>query len=124
MQREAESHADEDKRKRELIDARNKADQIIWTMEKQLKDNADKISEGDKAPIQSAIEEVKKAASGDDVDAINRAIDNLQQRLTRWPSTCTAGRGRVAARPAVRPAAVPDHNKARPAATANPARKT
>jgi molecular chaperone DnaK len=79
MQREAESHAGDDKRKRELIDARNKADQIIWTMEKQLKDNADKISDSDKAPIHAAIEEVKKAASGDDVNAINRAIDNLQQ---------------------------------------------
>ncbi len=79
MRRDAESHADEDKRKRELIDARNKADQMIWTMEKLLKDNAAKISDGDKAPIQAAIENVKKAASGDDVNAINQACENLQQ---------------------------------------------
>ena len=56
MRREAESHADDDKRKRELIDARNEADQLIWQMEKLLKDNADKISDADKAPIQAAIE--------------------------------------------------------------------
>src|SRR5581483_12513224 len=72
-------HADEDKRKRELIDARNQADQMVWQMEKMLKENADKISEGDKAPIQAAIENVKKAASGEDVNAIKQAVENLQQ---------------------------------------------
>jgi molecular chaperone DnaK len=79
MRREAESHADEDKRKRELIDARNGADQMVWQIEKLLKENADKISEGDKAPIQAAIERVKEAQKGDSVDAIKQAVDNLQQ---------------------------------------------
>ncbi len=79
MRREAESHADEDKRKRELIDVRNQADQIIYAMEKMLKDNAAKISDADKAPIQSAIERLKQAASKDDVQDIKRAIDELQQ---------------------------------------------
>jgi molecular chaperone DnaK len=79
MRREAESHADEDKRRRELIDGRNAADQLIWQMEKLLKDNADKISDADKTPIQSAIEKLKQAASKDDVADINRAIDELQQ---------------------------------------------
>src|SRR5205085_11343154 len=79
MQREAESHADEDKRKRELIDARNQADQMVWQMEKMLKENADKVSDSDKAPIQAAIENVKKAASGEDPNAIKQAVENLQQ---------------------------------------------
>jgi molecular chaperone DnaK len=79
MRREAESHADEDKRRRELIDARNAADQLIWQMEKLLKDNGDKISDADKAPIQAAIEKLKQAASKDDVAEINRAVDELQQ---------------------------------------------
>src|SRR5262249_27943550 len=74
MRKEAESHADDDKRKRELIDARNQADNIIYTMEKLLKDNADKITESDKAPIQAAIEKVKQAASGEDVNAIKQAV--------------------------------------------------
>jgi molecular chaperone DnaK len=79
MQHEAESHADEDKRKRELIDARNQADQMIWQMEKLLKEHADKINEADKAPIQAAIERVKQASSGNDVEAIRRAVNDLQQ---------------------------------------------
>jgi molecular chaperone DnaK len=79
MAREAESHAEEDKRKRELIDARNQADQIIYQMEKLLKDNAAKLSDADKAPIQSAIEKLKQTASRDDVAAIRQAIEELQQ---------------------------------------------
>src|SRR5437870_1547514 len=79
MSRDAEAHAEEDKRKRELIDERNKADQIVWQMEKLLKDNADKVSEPDKAPIQAAVEKVKQAASKDDVNAIKQAIEELQQ---------------------------------------------
>jgi molecular chaperone DnaK len=79
MRKDAESHADEDKKRRELIDARNNADQMVWLMEKTLKENAEKISESDKGPIQSAIEKVKEAAKGDDVAAIKQAVDNLQQ---------------------------------------------
>src|SRR5262249_20983710 len=71
--------ADDDRKRRELIDARNKADQMIYQMEKLLKDNADKLSEGDKGPIQSAIEKLKQVASKDDVAAINQAISELEQ---------------------------------------------
>jgi molecular chaperone DnaK len=63
MRREAESHAEDDRKRRELIDERNKADQIVYQMEKLLKDNAGKIGESDKRPIQSAIEKVKQAQS-------------------------------------------------------------
>jgi molecular chaperone DnaK len=79
MRREAESHAGEDKRRRELIDAKNQADQMVWQIEKMLKENADKISETDKAPIQAAIDKVKEAGKGDDVAAIQRAVGDLQQ---------------------------------------------
>jgi molecular chaperone DnaK len=79
MRRDAELHADEDKRKRELVDARNQADQMVWQMEKLLKDNADKISEADRAPIQAAIEKVKQTASRDDATAIRQAVDELQK---------------------------------------------
>jgi molecular chaperone DnaK len=79
MRKDAESHADEDKKKRELIDARNKADQMAYTIEKLLKDNADKISDADKQPIQAAVEKVKKAAKGDDLNAINQAAHELEQ---------------------------------------------
>lgn len=79
MQKEAEAHADEDKHKRDLIEARNEADQRIYQMEKLLKENADKVSDADKAPIQSAIEKVKQAASKDDLAAIKQAIGELEQ---------------------------------------------
>ncbi|MBY0526167.1 MAG: molecular chaperone DnaK [Gemmataceae bacterium] len=79
MRREAESHAEDDRKKRELIDERNKADQMVYQMEKLLKDNAGKVSDADKAPIQSAIEKVKQAASKDDVGAIRQALGELEQ---------------------------------------------
>jgi molecular chaperone DnaK len=79
MRRDAESHADEDKRKRELIDARNKADQMVWQMEKLLKEHAGKLSDADKAPIQAAIDKVKQAKDGQDLNAINQAISELEQ---------------------------------------------
>jgi molecular chaperone DnaK len=79
MRREAEAHAEEDKRKFELIDSRNKADQMILQIEKLLKEHGDKIGENDKAPIQSAIERVRQAAKGDDVNAIRQATSDLEQ---------------------------------------------
>jgi molecular chaperone DnaK len=79
MRKEAESHAEEDRRKFELIDARNHADQMVYQMEKLLKEHAAKITDSDKAPIQAAIEKVKQAASKDDVNAIKQAIEELQQ---------------------------------------------
>src|SRR5262249_53577911 len=74
MRRDAETHASEDKRKRELVESRNHADQMVWQIEKLLKENADKISDADKAPIQAAVEKVKQAAKGDDAPAIQQAI--------------------------------------------------
>src|SRR5262249_58446081 len=77
MRREAESTAEEDKKRRELVDARNKADQAIYEVEKTMKDAGDKISENDKAPIKAAIENVRQAASGEDISAIEQSVSNL-----------------------------------------------
>ncbi len=77
MRKEAESHADEDKKKRELIDARNQADQVVYQLEKLLKDNADKVATADRGPIDAAIAKVKQAAAGEDVAAIRQAISDL-----------------------------------------------
>jgi molecular chaperone DnaK len=79
MRRDAESHADEDKKKKELIDARNEADSKVYQLEKLLRENGEKIKDADKAPIQSAIEKVKQATAGEDVDALRRAIGDLDQ---------------------------------------------
>src|SRR5438128_7449756 len=79
MRKEAEAHAEEDRRKFDLIDARNHADQMIYQMEKLLKEHDAKITDADRAPIQAAIEKVKKAASGSDPREIRQVIEELQQ---------------------------------------------
>ena len=79
MTKEAEANAEEDKKFQELVEARNKADQLISMTEKTLKENPDKVSEGDKKNIEDAIEELKKAKDGDDRGAIEDAIEKLSQ---------------------------------------------
>jgi molecular chaperone DnaK len=79
MRREAETRAAEDQRKRELIDARNQADQLAYQVEKQLKENAATLSDADRSPVESAISKVREVTKSDDVQAIRRAIDELQK---------------------------------------------
>ena len=79
MTKEAEANAEEDKKFQELVEARNKADQLISATEKTLKENPDKVSEGDKKNIEDAIEELKKVKDGDDRGAIEAAIEKLSQ---------------------------------------------
>ena len=79
MTKEAEANAEEDKKFQELVEARNKADQLISMTEKTLKENPDKVSEGDKKNIEAAIEELKKVKDGDDRGAIEAAIEKLSQ---------------------------------------------
>ena len=79
MTKEAEANAEEDKKFQELVEARNKADQLISATEKTLKENPDKVSEGDKKNIEDAIEELKKTKDGDDRGAIEAAIEKLSQ---------------------------------------------
>lgn len=75
--REAESHADEDKKKRELIEARNQADSMAYSAEKNVKEFGDKIDGADKARIEDAIARVKKSIEGDDINAIKSAQEEL-----------------------------------------------
>ena len=77
MMREAESHADEDKKRRDEIETRNRADQTVYAAERMLKDAGDKLSATDRAAVESAIEELKKASAGTDVAAINAAMEAL-----------------------------------------------
>jgi molecular chaperone DnaK len=79
MVREAESHADEDKRKREEIEARNRADSLVYQTEKMLNENRSKLSESDVKSVESAIADCKKALEGGNIEAINRAADALMQ---------------------------------------------
>src|SRR5213595_696548 len=77
MMREAESHADEDRKRREEIETRNKADQAVYGAERMIKDTGDKLAPADKAAIESAMEAVKKASEGSDASELQRALDQL-----------------------------------------------
>ncbi len=78
MRKDAELHAGEDKKKRDLAEVRNQADSAVWQVEKLLNEHGEKIPENDKAPIQAAVDKVKEAQKGDDKDAIQRSIEELQ----------------------------------------------
>jgi len=77
MMKEAESHAADDKKRRDEIEARNKADQAVYGAERLLKDTGDKLSAADRQAIETAIEAAKKANEGTDAGAIQRALDQL-----------------------------------------------
>jgi len=79
MFKDAESHAEEDKKRRELIDAKNQADQMVYSLEKLLRENKDKIPEEEANRVQSEMENTKKAIEGEDVEAIKKALESLSQ---------------------------------------------
>jgi molecular chaperone DnaK len=79
MVRDAESHAEEDKKLRSVIEARNESDALIYSMEKMMKDNADKIEESEKKRIESEMENLRTAMQSDDVNAIKAAKGKLEQ---------------------------------------------
>jgi len=79
MRKEAEAHAAEDKKKRDLIEARNLADNVAYGAEKALAEFGDKLSDELKAEIRAAIDEARKVKESEDVDAIRKAVDRLNQ---------------------------------------------
>jgi molecular chaperone DnaK len=79
MRRDAEAHADDDKKQREVVESRNEADNAVYRSEKMLKDNADKISADDKGKIESAVASVKEALKGNDAEAIKSASEKLNE---------------------------------------------
>jgi molecular chaperone DnaK len=79
MVKEAEAHSDEDKRKREEIEARNRADSLVYQTEKMLNEHRSKLSDSDAKAVEAAMADCKKALESGDVAAINRAADALTQ---------------------------------------------
>jgi len=77
MARDAESHSADDRRKKDEIEARNRADAMVYNVEKMLKEHRDKISEADAKQVESAIEEVKTAMNDGGVEKLNAATDKL-----------------------------------------------
>jgi molecular chaperone DnaK len=77
MMKEAEAHADEDRKRKEEIEVRNRADQAVYGAERMIKDTGDKLSASDRQAIESAMEALKKASEGTDTPAIERALEAL-----------------------------------------------
>ena len=83
MVREAERHAEEDRRRRELVETRNQADNLAYQMEKTLRDMSDKVNVSDRQAIEDKIKAVREAIKGDDIERIRRAMSDLQQASYR-----------------------------------------
>ncbi len=79
MKKDAELHAEEDKRKKELVEARNMADTLVYTTEKAIREAGDKISADEKKPVEEAIAELNKVKNGDDLEAIRKMSQNLSE---------------------------------------------
>ena len=78
MQKDAEAHADEDKKKQKLAEARNNASGMAYQTEKLLKEHGDKLDAGSKEAVEAAIKKVNEKATTEDADAINQAVEELQ----------------------------------------------
>ncbi|MCK9575536.1 MAG: molecular chaperone DnaK [Clostridia bacterium] len=77
--KEAEANAEEDKKRREFVDTKNSADQMVYTLEKMLKENGDKLSAEDKNKLTEQIEKSKKDFESDDINVIKSSLDELQK---------------------------------------------
>ena len=98
MVKDAESHASDDKAKRELIDQRNQLDSLVYSVEKTLTESKDKLPAGDVEKVTTALDAAKKATQGDDVAAITAAAAELQKAShqmaeTLYKATQAAGGG-------------------------------
>ncbi len=79
MRKDAEKFAGEDEKKRKLAEAKNNGQRLVYETEKLLNEHASKLDDASKSAIEASVEKVRKATEGDDVDAINSAVNDLQQ---------------------------------------------
>ncbi|MBX9581882.1 MAG: Hsp70 family protein, partial [Gemmataceae bacterium] len=105
MKRDAELHADEDKKKREFVDAKNEAENRIHLIEKTLADAGDKVTDADKAPVTAAVQKVRDAIGRQDVAAVKAATAELEQVAGAIAQhlSAKAGQGAAADEPAAPP---------------------
>ncbi len=79
MRKDAESHVEDDRKRREAVDLKNQGDAMAYQVEKMLKDQGEKVSAEDRGNIESAISDLREALKGDDTEAIKRRIESLEQ---------------------------------------------
>ena len=99
MKADAEAHAADDKKKRELVDTRNQAETLVFQMKKQLEEHGDKVDAAVRGKIESAISNVEDKVKGDDVDAIKNAVEELNkdaQELGKAIYEASAAQGQAA----------------------------
>ena len=84
MRKDAEMHAAEDKRKLDLATARNHADHLCYQVEKSLEEHKDKLTDADKEPMQRAVSKLREVAKGEDIEAINAGVKELEQAQHAW----------------------------------------
>ena len=77
--KEAEAHAEEDKKRKEFVDTKNNADNMVYSLEKMLKENGDKLAADDKKRLEDAIEKAKKDFESEDVEVLKKALEELTQ---------------------------------------------
>ncbi|MBR1890665.1 MAG: molecular chaperone DnaK, partial [Clostridia bacterium] len=77
--KEAEAHAEEDKKRKEFVETKNQADNMVYSLEKMLKENGDKLAADDKKRLEDEIEKAKKDFESDDIEVIKKALDSLTQ---------------------------------------------
>jgi len=104
MRKDAEIHAEEDKRKRQLAELRNQADSMVYQVEKLIKEQGDKLQATDKAPLEAAMNKAREAAKGENADAIKSAVAELEQASHALSKTLYESAQRGAAQPGGQPA--------------------
>jgi molecular chaperone DnaK len=119
MMKDAQSHADEDKKRREEIEARNKADQSVYAAERFVKDSGDKLPAADRQAIESAAETLKKAIESNDSAAMDRAMEALTQAQHKaaanlYQQASAAGGGQSAGGPSSGPSSGPSASAGKP----------
>ena len=77
--KEAEAHAEEDKKRKELVTTKNEADNLVFALEKMLRDSGDKLDESDKKKLEESIEKAKKDFESDDIDVVRKAMETLSK---------------------------------------------
>ncbi len=93
MRQDAEAHAEEDKKRREVVDLKNQGDSLAHQVEKSLNEHGEKVSGEDRSNIESALNQLREALKGDDRDAIQRGMEQLTQAAHKLAEHMYEGRG-------------------------------
>ncbi len=115
MQKDAEAHAEEDKKKRELAEARNQADAMCFQLEKLLKEHDEKLSDADKTAVNQSIEKTREKAKGEDTEAIKSALSELEQASHALSKTLYESAAQPGEAPGAEAGPTPEAEPAEPA---------